>query len=197
MGRNQRSRLGPKLAGISATQMLLAAQSGDSEAVADLFPIVYNELRQIAHRQLRANSLRSQFSTTELVHEAYLKLIDHDSVSWKTRTHFFAIGARVMRQVLVDRARHNKTAKRGGGAVHYSLEEELLTRHDDRHVLQVEDALGRLEEVSPQQAQIVEMRFFGGMTVEEVARELNRSKRWVEAEWTMIRAWLRAELSES
>lgn len=92
-------------------------------------------------------------------------------------------------------SRHNNTAKRGGGALTLSLEEGLLTREDDSHVLAVEDALLRLEEISPPQAQIVEMRFFGRMTVSEVADEMGKSKRWVEAEWTMIRAWLRAELS--
>ena len=101
-----------------------------------------------------------------------------------------------MRQLLIDRARHNRTAKRGGDALTLSLEEGLLTREDDCHVLAVEEALIRLEEVSPAQAQIVEMRFFGGMTVSEVADEMGKPKRWVEAEWTMIRAWLRAELSE-
>lgn len=179
----------------TATQMLLAAQDGDSNAVERLFPIVYGELKSIAHRHLVSNSLAKQFSTTDLVHEAYLKLIDHKSVSWKSRTHFFALGSRVMRQVLVDRARQNTAAKRGGGMTRLTLDETLLTRTDDQHVLAVEDALQRLEEVSPQQAKIVEMRFFGGMTVEEVADELEMSKRWVESEWTMVRAWLRAELS--
>lgn len=180
----------------SPTQMLIYAQDGHSAAVEELFPIVYDELRAIAHRQLWANPLARQISTTDLVHEAYLKLIDHQQVSWKSRTHFFAIGARVMRQLLIDRARHNNATKRGGGVQTLSLEEGLLTREDDSHVLAVEDALLRLEEISPQQAQIVEMRFFGGMTVSEVADEMGKSKRWVEAEWTMIRAWLRAELSE-
>ncbi len=176
--------------------MLLSAQGGSSSAVKELFPIVYGELRSIAHRQLWSNPLAAQISTTDLVHEAYLKLIDHQKVSWKSRTHFFAIGARVMRQLLIDRARQNKAAKRGGGVATISLEEGLLTREVDAHVLAVEEALQRLEELSPSQAQIVEMRFFGGMTVAEVAEEMGKSKRWVESEWTMIRAWLRAELSE-
>jgi RNA polymerase sigma-70 factor, ECF subfamily len=180
----------------SPTQMLLSAQDGDFTAVEELFPIVYGELHAIVHRQLWSNPLARQISTTELVHEAYLKLIDHQQVTWKSRTHFFALGARVMRQLLIDRARHNRTAKRGGDALTLSLEEGLLTREDDCHVLAVEEALIRLEEVSPAQAQIVEMRFFGGMTVSEVADEMGKPKRWVEAEWTMIRAWLRAELSE-
>ena len=181
---------------LTATQMLLAAQDGDEKAVDQLFPIVYEELRSIAHRQLWANPLAKQICTTDLVHEAYVKLIDHKNLTWKNRTHFFAISARVMRQVLVDKARHNNAVKRGGGKQLISLEEGLLTRDDDRHVLAVEDAIQHLEEISPQQAQIVEMRFFGGMTVDEVADEIGKSKRWVEAEWTMIRAWLRAELTE-
>ncbi|MEZ6127500.1 MAG: ECF-type sigma factor [Planctomycetaceae bacterium] len=176
--------------------MLLSAQNGDSQAVETLFPIVYGELRTIAHRQLWSNPLARQICTTELVHEAYLKLIDQAQVSWRSRTHFFALGARVMRQLLIDRARQNQAVKRGGGLKTISLEEGLLTREDDSHVLAVDEALKRLEEVSSEQAQIVEMRFFGGMTVAEVAEELGKSKRWVEAEWTMIRAWLRAELSE-
>lgn len=180
----------------NATEMLLASSGGDSKAVDKLFPIVYDELREIAHRQLRQNPLARQISTTDLVHEAYLKLIDQKQVSWKSRTHFFALGSRVMRQVLVDRARRNNAQKRGGGAIRMSFRDELLTRHDERHVLAVEEALERLETISSVQAQIVEMRFFGGMKVDEVATELGKSKRWVESEWTMIRAWLRAELSE-
>ena len=180
----------------SATQMLLASEGGDSDAVERLFPIVYTELCEMAHRHLRGNPLAKQFSTTDLVHEVYLKLIDQKKATWKSRTHFFAIGSRVMRQVLVDRARRNNAIKRGGGAVRLSFEDELLTRHDDRHVLAIEDVLKQLEEISPDQARIVEMRFFGGMTVAEVADELGKSKRWVEGEWTMIRAWLRAALTE-
>lgn len=179
----------------SPTQMLLSAQNGDAQAVEALFPIVYGELRTIAHRQLWSNPIARQICTTELVHEAYLKLIDQSQVSWKSRTHFFALGARVMRQVLIDQARQNQSAKRGGGSRTVSLEDGLLTREDDAHVLAVDEALKVLQEISSEQAAIVEMRFFGGMTVAEVAEELGKSKRWVEAEWTMIRAWLRAELS--
>lgn len=181
---------------VTATQMLLAAQNGDTVAIERLFPLVYSELRTIAHRHLTANTLANHVSPTDLVHEAYLKLVDQRQVSWKSRTHFFAIGSRVMRQLLVDRARIQMSAKRGAGNRPLALNEELLTRTDDRHVLAIEETLQRLEEISLEQARIVEMRFFAGMTVEEVAHELGRSKRWVEAEWTMIRAWLRAELSE-
>ncbi len=178
----------------NSTEFLLAAQAGDPSAIEELFPVVYDELKSIAHRHLESNELARNFSSTDLVHEVYLKLIDQSKVNVRSRTHFFALGSRIMRQILVDRARHNKTIRRGGGAAHLSIEESLLTPNDDAHVLAVEEALQQLEELDAVQAQIVEMRFFGGMTVAEVADFLGKSKRWVEAEWTMIRAWLRNEL---
>lgn len=141
--------------------------------------------------------MEHEFSTAELVHEAYLKLIDQQEATWKSRTHFFAIGSRVMRQIIVDRARSNLTQKRGGGAARIILQESLISTSDDRHVIALEEALKHLEEIDPMQAKIVELRFFGGMTVEEVSEALGKSKRWVEGEWTMIRAWLRCELSQT
>ena len=176
------------------TDFLLAAQDGDLEAIEKLFPVVYDELRVIAHRHLESNALARNFSSAELVHEVYLKLIDQSKVNVRSRTHFFALGSRIMRQILVDRARKNQTIRRGGGQAHVSLEEHLLSRKDDSDVLAVEEALERLETLDNTQAKIVELRFFGGMTVSEVAEYLGKSKRWVEAEWTMIRAWLRKEL---
>ena len=182
---------------VNATQMLLAAQQGQSGAIERLFSAVYGELKAIANRQLYGNVLSHHVSPTELVHEAYLKLIDGSARSWRSRTHFFAVGSKVMRQLLVDQARARRALKRGGQVRISGIEEGiLLTRMNDEHVLAVEDALQRLEEVCPQQARIVEMRFFGGLTVAQVAAELNVSKRWVEGEWTMIRAWLRAELTD-
>lgn len=178
----------------TTTEFLLAAQSGDQSAVEELFPIVYDELKSIAHRHLESNSHPRNFSSTGLVHEVYLKLIDQSKVNVRSRTHFLALGSRVMRQILVDKARHNKAIRRGGGAPHVSIEDNLLTRKDDSHVLAVEEALKHLEELDSDQAKIVEMRFFGGMTVAEVAEYMGKSKRWVETEWTMIRAWLRKEL---
>ena len=177
-----------------STEFLLAAQDGDPSAVEKLFPLVYDELRLIAHRHLKSNSLARNFSSTDLVHEVYLKLIDQSQVNIRSRTHFFALGSRIMRQILVDKARQNRTIRRGGDAIQLSIEDGLLTRHDDAHVLAIEEALEKLEELAPDQARIVEMRFFGGMTVAEVAEYLGKSKRGVEAEWTMIRAWLRKEL---
>lgn len=177
-----------------STEFLLAAQNGDSNAVEQLFPIVYDELKSIAHRHLMSNSLAKNFSSTDLVHEVYLKLIDQTKVDVRSRTHFFALGSRIMRQILVDRARHNNAIRRGGGSLHLSLDDQTLNLKDDTHVLAVEEALEHLEQLDSTQAKIVEMRFFGGMTVSEVADYLGKSKRWVESEWTMIRAWLRKEL---
>ncbi len=182
----------------TTTQFLLAAQAGDQGAVEQLFPIVYDELRQLARSHLAHDPLAQHLSATELVHEAYLRLIDQKDVNWQGRTHFFAIGSRVMRRILVDHARAIQAQKRGGGRRRIPLDEQqLLTRRDNEHVLMLEEALERLEQIDMRQAQIVEMRFFGGMTVEEVAQVLGVSKRTVEGEWTMIRAWLRRELAEN
>ncbi len=180
----------------TTTQFLLAAQAGDKSAVEKLFPIVYDQLRQLAHRHLAHDPLAKDLSATDLVHEAYLKLIDQSNVDWQGRTHFFAIGSRVMRRILVDHARTMLAQKRGGGRRRVEFDDQhLLSRRDNEHVLLLEDALERLEQVDARQAKIVEMRFFGGMTVDEVAQVLGVSKRTVEAEWTMIRAWLRRDLS--
>ncbi len=181
----------------SPTEILTEIQNGNTKSVDQLFPLVYETLRSIARHKLLRFDKSHGLSSTELVHEAYLKLIDQQEATWKSRTHFFALGSRVMRQIAVDRARQNLTQKRGGGALHLPIAEELLSLKDDRHVIALEDALKRLEEIDAKQAKIVELRFFGGMTVEEVAEAIGMSKRWVEAEWTMIRAWLRKELSES
>lgn len=181
----------------SPAEILAEIQQGDVKSVEQLFPLVYDTLRSIARNRLLKFDKAHGLSSTDLVHEAYIKLIDQKEATWKSRTHFFALGSKVMRQIAVDRARLNLTQKRGGGVTHVSFEDEQLSSSDDRHVVALEDALKRLEEVDPEQAKIVELRFFGGMTVEEVAEAIGMSKRWVEAEWTMIRAWLRKELSES
>ena len=180
----------------SATELLLRLQAGDRSVVDQLFSVVYEEMRAIARRQLKGNSQRNRFSSSELVHEAYLKLIHGDQIDVSGRSHFFTLSAKAMRQILVDQARAQASQKRGGDVVRIQIDEQLLTRDNDSHVLAIDEAIKKLEQIDPLQAQIVESRFFGGMTVEEVAHSLGKSKRWVESEWTMIRAWLRAELSE-
>ena len=133
---------------------------------------------------------------TALVNEAYLKLVDQTRVDWQGRTHFFAVGAKMMRRILVDHARKKKRLKRGGGIHRVSLGEEVqVSKSNDEDVLAIEEALEKLAKQDPRQAQIVELRFYGGLTVEEVAQVLHVSKRTVESEWTILKAWLRRELS--
>jgi len=179
------------------TACLAALSQGDKSALDRLVPLVYDELRRQAAGFLRKESPGHSLQPTALVHEVFLKLADQTRVSWKGRSHFFAIGAQAMRRILVDHARKKKRVKRGGGRQRITLEEALvLSPRRGEDVLDLDDALVRLAQLDSRQAQIVEMRFFGGLTVQEVAEVLGVSKRTVEAEWTMIRAWLRRELTE-
>lgn len=178
-------------------ELLAKIAEGNALAFDQLFGLVYADLRQIARHHLVGNLLAQDFSSTDLVHEAYSRLIDAKHQNWKNRTHFLSLGSKVMRQVLVDRARHNAAHKRGGQAYRVDIDTEQLSLDDDAHVVRVDEALQRLAAIDAVQARIVELRFFGGLTVDEVALQLRKSKRWVEAEWTMIRAWLRSELSDS
>jgi RNA polymerase sigma-70 factor (ECF subfamily) len=177
------------------TGMLAAARGGDAEAAQRLAGLVYEELRRRAESLMKRESPGHTVQATMLIHDAYLKLIQQDRVGWNDRNHFFAVAAQTMRRLLVDHARGRQRDKRGGGQVKVSLEEGLgLSSGADGDVLAVDRALARLEALDPQQARIVELRFFGGLTVEEVAQQLGMSKRSVEAEWTMVAAWLRREL---
>src|ERR1051325_3214608 len=171
------------------TGMLAAASGGDPEAAARLVDLVYEELRRRAEALMRRESPGHTVQATMLVHDAYLKLIHQDRASWNDRNHFFAVAAQTMRRLLVDHARGRQRDKRGGGQVKLSLEDGLgLSIGADADVLAVDQPLPRLEARDPQQARIVELRFFGGLTVEEVAQQLKMSKRAVEAEWTMVAA---------
>jgi RNA polymerase sigma factor (TIGR02999 family) len=178
------------------TQILQAAKAGDSSAVNKLMPLVYDELRSLAGRFMSRERPGHTLQPTELVNEAFLRLVDQTRVDWQGRTHFFAVGARVMRRILVDHARSKLRKKRGERPQRVELTEKLtLTTDSLEDVLALDEALEKLNKVDPRQARIVEMRFFGGLTVSEVAEVLNVSKRTVEGEWTMVRAWLRRELS--
>lgn len=175
--------------------MLVAASSGDRAAAEKLVGLVYDELRQRAEALMRRESPGHTVQATMLVHDAYLKLIRQERASYRDRDHFFAVAAQTMRRLLVDHARGRQRDKRGGGQVKLSLDESLgVAAGADTDVLAVDAALTRLEALDPQQARIVELRFFGGLSVEQVAQQLGMSKRAVEAEWTMIAAWLRREL---
>ncbi len=179
------------------TQILEEIKAGDRSAFEKLVPLVYDELRELAASHLKRERKNHTLQPTALVHETYMKLLDQSRVDWQGRTHFFAVGAQAMRRILVDHARQHRAAKRGGGRQLIALDEKLLPgarRNED--LLAVDDAMAKLAQLDPQQARMVELRFFGGLTMAEVAEVLGMSKRSVEREWTMVRAWLRRELGD-
>jgi RNA polymerase sigma-70 factor (ECF subfamily) len=165
--------------------------------VDELVPLVYDELRRVAARYLRREAQGNTLQPTALVHEAFLKLAGQRRVDWQGRTHVLAIGAKAMRRILVDHAKRKRRVKRGGGMKRIELDEAAaLSPQRDEDLLAIDEALDKLAHIDERQATIVELRFFGGMTVEEVAQVLGVSKRTVESEWTMVRAWLRRELAK-
>jgi RNA polymerase sigma factor (TIGR02999 family) len=177
------------------TQLLNAWASGDSEALDRLAPIIYQELCDQAHRYLRQERSDHTLETSGLVHEAYLRLIDQNRVVWQNRSHFYGIAARMMRRILVDHARRRRSGKRGSGASRVCLDEALLLpveRPPD--LIALEDALSALEALEPIQVRIVEMRFFAGMSLREVADAVGLSTATVERRWRSARAWLYAQL---
>jgi RNA polymerase sigma factor (TIGR02999 family) len=179
----------------SATELLLRAGTGDAAAVEGMFPLVYDELRRLAHRHLARESTGRTLSTTELVHEAYLRLIDQTRVAWTGRAHFMGIAAIAMRRILVDRARGRRRLKRGGTSVRVPLESVDLSA-DERAdlVVALDEALDRLRELDERQARVVECRFFGGMTEEETAESLGIGLRTARRDWAKARSWLYTEL---
>ena len=178
-------------------QALLAElQAGDTQAARRLMPLVYDEFREIAARYLRRERGNHTLQPTALVNEAYLRLIDQSRVQWQGKTHFFAVGAQAMRRVLVDHARSRERLKRGGQRARVTLDEAVaLSPERDEDVLALDEALEKLAALDDRQARIVELRFFAGLNVEEVAQLLGVSKRTVEGDWTMARAWLHRELA--
>lgn len=179
------------------TRLLGELAKGNREAEATLIPLVYDELRRIARALMRGEARRETLQTTVLVHEAYLRLTGGQSVEWESRTHFLAVAAKVMRRILVDHARARNSEKRGGGAVVFAADFPLRDPQtlDPGLLLALDSALERLAALDPRQSQIVEMRFFAGMTVEETAHALDVSPRTVKREWQMARAWLYGELT--
>jgi RNA polymerase sigma factor (TIGR02999 family) len=179
----------------SATELLLRAGAGERGAVESMFPLVYDELRRIAHRHLRREPTGRTLSTTELVHEAYLKLIDQTRVEWKGHAHFLSVAAMAMRRILVDRARSRRRLKRGGAQPPVPLESVDLTA-DERAdlVVALDEALDRLRDLDGRQARVVECRFFGGMTEDETAEALGIGVRTARRDWEKARIWLYAEL---
>ena len=179
------------------TRLLLAWNEGDREALDKLMPLVYEELHRQAARFLRRERPDHTLQTTGLIHEAYLKLIDQREVNWESRTHFFAIAANLMRRILVDYARSKNRAKRGGDALKLPLEEAALIAGKEKGVdlIALDEVLTRLEKIDKRQAQIVELRYFGDLTLEETAKALKISRTTVADDWAMARAWLHRELT--
>lgn len=179
------------------TQLLNEWSDGDERALDRLTPLVYEELRQQAARYLRRERPGHTMQTTVLINEAYLRLIDAKEVRWQGRAHFFAIAANLMRRILVDHARQRNAAKRGGSPVRVTLDRIVATaKQSNLEVLAIDEALTKLAAIDLQQAQIVELRFFSGLSVEETAAALGISPRTVKRDWSVARAWLRREIGE-
>jgi RNA polymerase sigma factor (TIGR02999 family) len=180
------------------TGLLQKWQTGDRAALDQLIPLVYDELHLIASRHLARERREGTLQTTALVNEAYVKLIDQRRVDWQNRAHFFAIAARLMRRILIDDARRRRRDKRGAGAVDLSLDETPVAAPvsavDLTDVIALDRALQQLEQLDPDQGRIVELRFFGGLTVEETATVLEISPATVKREWSMAKAWLYSRL---
>ncbi len=178
------------------TVVLQAISKGDHQATNRLMPMVYEQLRELAGNFMKQQAASHTLHPTALVNEAYVKLCGKDDVDWRSRSHFFAAGAQAMRRILVDHARSKKRNKRGGEFTRVEFNEGLLeTEQNNEDILALNDALEKLSLLDDRQAKIVELRFFGGLTTQEVAEALNLSKRTIELEWNMTRAWLRRELS--
>jgi RNA polymerase sigma-70 factor (ECF subfamily) len=183
------------------TGLLLAWAQGDASAAERLIPVVYDDLHRQAARAMRGEGEAHTLQATALVNEAYLRLVDQRRVEWRNRAHFFAIASTVMRRILVDHARARLTEKRGGGATQITLDDAERGRapddSSDVDLLALHEALERLAALDPDQARLVELRYFGGLTIEETAEAMGVSPATTKREWALARAWLRRELSAS
>jgi len=174
------------------TRLLQDWSIGNRDALDQLLPLVYNELRRLAHSYLKRERPDHTLQTTALVHEAYLKLIDQHSVNWQNRAQFFALSAQAMRRILLDNARRHTAAKRGSGGQKISLDEVASVSREGANeaLIALDFALQKLETIDPEQSRIVELRYFGGLTIEETAEVLKTSPSTIQREWTIARAWL-------
>lgn len=178
------------------TELLVRWREGDRRALDELMPLVYQELRRLAARHMRGERPGHTLQTSALVNEAYLRLAGHEEMQWQNRAHFFAVAAQAMRRVLVDHARRRGNRKRGGGAHRVDIDEVLLVSAERAaEVVALDEALARLAEVAPRKSQLVELRFFGGLSVEETAEVLNVSPGTIMRDWTFAKAWLRKEIT--
>lgn len=180
------------------TQLLIDWSDGDKAALEQVTPLVYAELHRLAHRHMDRERAGHTLQTTALVNEAYLRLVDQRNVKWNNRAHFFAIASQMMRRILVDYARSHLYAKRGAGAVHLSLDHAgLVSKEPSAEVTALDEALTKLELVDPQQARVVELKFFGGLTIKETAEVMGLSIDMVKREWSTARAWLYREMTSN
>lgn len=180
------------------TELLAALGEGDRSVLDSLVPVVYDELRALAHHELRREAPGHTLGTTALVHEAYLKLAKAKRLTWRDQAHFFSVCAQAMRRVLVDHARTRATGKRGGGAPHVPIEDVVvMARSRPDELLWIDAALERLARLNPRQSRVVECRVFGGMGVEDTATAVGVSMATVKRDWTVARAWLSHQLEAS
>lgn len=188
----------PASASTEITALLVQWSHGDRTALERLLPMIYDECRQIASRQLRHEHREHTLDPTALVHEAYLRLVDQRNATWENRAQFFGVVAQVMRRILVDYARARYAKKRGGSAVLVSLEAAAAESSEPQvvDIVAIDEALGRLAARDPDQVRIIELRFFAGLSVEETAHVLARSPRTVKREWRLAKAWLYQELQK-
>ena len=178
------------------TQLLARFREGDREAESQLVPLIYGELRRLASLCLSRERPDHTLQSTALVHEAFLRLAAGNQPEWESRAHFFSVAARLMRQILVDYARHHQRLKRGGPYLKLPLEEALVfSEEKSAELLALDEALDRLARQDGRQSRIVEMKFFGGLEIDEIAKVLKTSPRTVKRDWTMARAWLHQELT--
>jgi len=182
---------------VEVTQLLRAWGQGDEDALRQLMPLVHAELHRLAHHYMSQEKPGHLLQTTALMNEVYLRLVDIAQVRWQDRAHFFAIAARMMRRILVDFARSRNYQKRGGAAVHVSFDEALVvSQEQDAEILAIDQALVALAEVDARKSQVVELRFFGGLSVEDTAEVLKVSPETVKRDWRFAKAWLYRVLSK-
>lgn len=178
------------------TELLLSWSDGNPQALEKLTPIIYEDLRRLARSHLRAERSEHTLQCTALVHEAYLRLVDQRNTRWHNRAHFFGVSAQLIRRILVDYARAQNAGKRGGGAAKLSIDESVAAAQErEVDVVALDDALQALARLDPQQARIVELRYFSGLTIEETAEVMQISTATVKRDWVIAKAWLRREIS--
>ena len=187
----------PSVSPQGVTQLLAEWSHGDNAALAELTPLIYEELRRLAHRYMEGQRPDHTLQTTALVNEAYLRLADQTNPNWQSRAHFFAVAARAMRQILVSYARSNRAQKRGGGGARIELDESaILSPEQSKEIVDLHEALERLGTLDSRKAQVVELKFFGGLNYDEIAEVLKIARMTVRRDWEFAKLWLYTELHD-